>query len=170
VPGCGKAAARGTGFCRDHRRTGLGAGEQRRLRKLLRDLTLAADNEERRLEAVFLQRALRGDYGELLDDAIRRVIEEAGRERGLAVELGALRVTLARVLGDRRLGPQGQARAVARLASAAIGVVEAQRGIDGGLSLEVGEELRRLAKQAEADAEAAIGPGDGESEEAPVRV
>src|SRR5262245_29535686 len=111
VPGCGKAALRGTGFCRDHRRTGLGAGEQRRLRQRLRDLTISAEVDEARLEAVFLRKARRGDYGELLDGAIRRIFAQSADERGLALALGALRVTLARVLGDERLGPVGRARA-----------------------------------------------------------
>lgn len=83
----------------------------------------AAVEFERRLEA--------GEYRTLLGVGLGSALEEAARESGVGHELGALRVTLARVLADRSMDPGRQAQAVARLCAASVQAQRIQRAISG---------------------------------------
>jgi hypothetical protein len=71
-----------------------------------------------------------GDYQRLFDGPLREVIAQAAAERGLADEIGALRVVLARVLVEED-DLSKLVAGVSRLASVTVQAARAQRAIAG---------------------------------------
>jgi len=80
--------------------------------------------------AAFRRRLMAGAYRELYGSALAAVLAEAAAERGLADEIGALRVTLARLLVEETDASR-LATAVARVAGVAVQAAREQRAITG---------------------------------------
>ena len=112
------------------------------------------DEERRRAAKEFGRRLERGDYGALFDGRLRAVMAQAATEQGLAEEIGALRVMLARLLTTEDGDPLRLAHGVARVAGVTVRAVRAQREIEG----EAGDELTRELMRA-------LGELDGEDTE-----
>jgi hypothetical protein len=80
--------------------------------------------------AEFRRRLDEGDYRRLFDEKLKEVIAQAAVERGLADEIGALRVVLARLLLEED-DLSKLVTGVARLASVTVQAARAQRAIVG---------------------------------------
>jgi hypothetical protein len=78
----------------------------------------------------FQRRLATGEYRALFGEALTETIEQAAAERGLADEIGILRVVLARLLVEER-DPAQLAVSVSKVASVAIQAARAQRAMDG---------------------------------------
>jgi hypothetical protein len=102
VEGCGRQVRPGKVVCAGHGRTAAGKQAQRAVHRLAGDLTelvMQAETEEQAAVAgKFRQRVERGEYGELLDEGLQEVIWQAGAQRTLREEVGALRVAAKRLL------------------------------------------------------------------------
>lgn len=132
--GCQRFAQPGRMLCVSHARTGDGRDLEAALGKMARQVeqafagggeddpaarAQAAARQERAL-ATFRQRVEQGAYGALFEGRLRTVMAQAAAERGLAAEIGALRVVLARLLVDPKLDAATQARLVAQVSEAAV--------------------------------------------------
>ena len=116
TPGCGRFVRRGATWCRVHE-----DGEAGTL------ATVLAESEQ---AAEFRRRLDEGDYRRLFDAKLKEVIGQAAAERGLADEIGALRVVLARLLLEEE-DLSRLVSGVARLASVTVQATRAQRAIVG---------------------------------------
>ena len=119
----------------------------------------AAEEDEggrRRVASDFGRRLARGDYGGLFDGRLREVMAQAAAERGLAEEIGALRVVLARLLATEGEDPRRVAHAVARVAGTTVRAVGAQRALEG----EAGDGLAAALMQTLAELDAERGGGE----------
>jgi hypothetical protein len=92
--------------------------------------------------AEFRRRLEEGEYRRLFDERLKEVIAQAAIERGLADEIGALRVVLARLLLEED-DLSKLVSGVARLASVTVQAARAQRTIVG----EVGDGLADAINQ-----------------------
>lgn len=119
TPGCGRFVRPGATWCRSHGDEAVGAEG-------------GASGEDERAEAAaeFRRRLDEGDYRRLFDATLREVIAQAAAERGLADEIGALRVVLARLLLEED-DLSKLVTGVARLASVTVQAARAQRAIAG---------------------------------------
>jgi hypothetical protein len=122
------------------------------------------DGDERaRVREVFRRRVMRGEYGGLFDEPVRRILAEAAEEKGLDVELGALRLMMARLLmedGD----PIKQAVAISRVATAAARIVKTGAAIEeprDTLQEWITEHLRELDREREIELAAGERARDG---------
>ena len=121
APGCGRFVARGTGYCRRH------AAESS-----AEDRGPPASNEGERAE-LFRERVRAGDYRALLEPALWGVIATASADRGLANEIGSLRVVLARLLAEE--GDPGRlAQNAARVAAVLVQATRAQHALSGDMA------------------------------------
>jgi hypothetical protein len=119
------------------------------MRRLMLDLDEAARSGgteerdgQRRLEA-FWQRVGRGDYGDLLDERVRKVLGKAAAEEGLVLEIGALRLVLLRVLTEEA-DPVRQALGVSRAARTIGALVDKHRELVGTEEDRLGALLARI--------------------------
>lgn len=136
--GCGRFVARGAVHCRRH--DGLeNAGDRGP------PAFDAFDDASER----FRERLAGGDYRALLEPAVWEVISAAGAERGLANEIGSLRVVLARLLAEEadagRLA-QNAARVTAVLVQAA----RAQHALSGEMADGLAEAVTHILAEFEA--------------------
>lgn len=81
----------------------------------------------------FRRRLDEGDYRRLFDEKLKAVIAQAAVERGLADEIGALRVVLARLLLEET-DLSKLVAGVSRLASVTVQAARAQRAIAGEMA------------------------------------
>jgi hypothetical protein len=116
TPGCGRFVRRGATWCRVHEDGEVEA--------------VGAGLDENEHAAEFRRRLDDGDYRRLFDARMREVIGQAAAERGLADEIGALRVVLARLLLEEE-DLSRLVSGVARLASVTVQATRAQRAIVG---------------------------------------
>ena len=118
--GCGRFVRSGEQWCRRH------AGGD-----ALVDVAGEADEAEQRrrtIKAAVRQRLAAGEYRGLFGAGLGRALAEAATERGLADEIGVLRITLARLLIEEEdLGRL--ATSVARVAGVAIQAARAHQAI-----------------------------------------
>lgn len=161
VTGCARLVQPGKALCREH-----GRGEQgrdydaavRRLGKLVAgsaagagEASGSAGEREERTAAAFRRRLERGEYRGLFDARLREVMAQAATERGLADELGALRVVLARLLAEEEdVGKL--AVGVARVARASAIVARAQWAVGGNAADELTEALMQALTALDSDA------------------
>ena len=140
--GCERRVRSGHALCLDHERGAFGRELEAAVGRMARRVGAAfaaADGDEgsgaeRRAAAEFGRRLARGEYGGLFDGRLREVMAQAAAERGLAEEIGALRVVLARLLATEGEDPRRVAHAVARVAGTtvrAVGAQRARRGVAG---------------------------------------
>jgi hypothetical protein len=120
-PGCGRFVRQGATWCRVH------AGEDETEARC----GLEVDRDDRSEE--FRRRLDEGDYRRLFDEKLKTVIAQAAIERGLADEIGALRVVLARLLLEES-DLSKLVAGVARLASVTVQAARAQRAIAGEMA------------------------------------
>ena len=169
--GCERLVRPGRALCPDHERGAYGgeveAAVGRLARRVSAEFTASAsrpfgkgddesDRERQRRAAVdFGRRLERGDDGGLFEGRLRAVLAQAATERGLAEEIGALRVTLARLLTTEGEDPLRVAHAVARVAGVTVRAVGAQRALEGATGGELAAALMQTL--AELDAERAVG-------------
>ena len=115
APGCGRFARAGQPYCSRHQ------PDQER-----------SDNhpDESGAEnghAAFRSRLATGDYETVIGSALRRVLLEAAAAPNLDEEIGALRVSLARLLQEER-DPSRLAAGVARLTGVAVQAAKLRQG------------------------------------------
>ena len=97
----------------------------------------------RRAAAEFRRRLEDGEYRGLFGRRLGEVLAQAAADRGLGDEIGALRVTLARLLVEEQ-DPQKLAASVARVAGVAVQATRAQRAISGELADGLTEALTQI--------------------------
>jgi len=114
--GCGRFVRRGEEFCARHGDDG--------------SVGRAPPYEEHDAAAVFQERLAHGDYRSLLEPEVWDAIDTAGAERGLANEIGLLRVVLARLLSEES-DPSRLAQGVARVTSVLVQAARAQHALSG---------------------------------------
>ena len=94
-------------------------------------------------DSSFLSRLESSDYRELLGDRLGEVMAGAAAEAGVANELGALRIVMARLLTEEEdlvvLAPL-----IARIASVSIQAARVQRAISGQLAESLTEALTTI--------------------------
>ena len=91
----------------------------------------------------FRARLARGEYRALFEPPLGEVLTQAAAEQGLADEIGALRVAMARLLAEEEDASK-MAVGVARLAGVAIQAVKARQAIEEGTSGELTAALSRM--------------------------
>ena len=93
--------------------------------------------------AEFQARLELGDYRELLGERLGEVMAQAAAEAGVAEELGALRIVMARLLTEED-DPVVLAPLIARIASVSIQAARVQRAISGQLAETLTEALTTI--------------------------
>ena len=141
VPGCGRFTRAGDLYCARHQQDDDRHGVD--------------DDAEpgERGHASFHARLATGDYERVIGTELRRVLEDAAAAPDLDQEIGALRVSLARLIQEER-DPSRLATGVARLASVAVQAAKLRNGgkteEDGILAI-----LERTLADIERESEAA---------------
>ncbi|HEY8447214.1 MAG TPA: hypothetical protein VIL01_08910 [Thermomicrobiales bacterium] len=131
APGCGRFVRRGAEWCRAH-----GAADEE------------ATDERQHAREEFRRRLAQGDYRQLFDADVQAVMAQAAAEPGLADEIGALRIVLARLLLEEAdLGKL--VAGVARLVSATTQAARAQRAIAGETGQGLTEAINRFLAELE---------------------
>ena len=154
--GCGRQVRPGRALCREHERGAYG-----------REVEGAVGRPARRVSAELAAPASR-PFGKSDDEPDRgrqrRAAKEFGRrlaqaatEQGLAEEIGALRVMLAKLLTAEGEDPLRLAHGVARAAGVTVRAVWAQRAIEG----EAGDGLAAAQMRALAELDEERAAGDG---------
>lgn len=144
VPGCGRFTRAGDPYCSRHQPD---------------DTSHRDDDAERgdRGHAAFHARLATGDYERVIGAELRRVLQDAAAAPDLDQEIGALRVSLARLIQEER-DPSRLAAGVARLAGVAVQAVKVRNGgkpeEDGILAI-----LERTLADIERESEAVAGLG-----------
>jgi hypothetical protein len=116
---------RGAHYCYAHRTLEDGGG----------DSVEAPDGRVARSEE-FARAVRSGQADRLIEQAVQRVIRQAGEEGSLQQEIGALRVVLQRVIAMDGLDgdPTKTAATVARLVDSLVRAVKMQRALEGELA------------------------------------
>jgi hypothetical protein len=119
VPGCGRFTRAGNSFCARHHPDND-------------TLILHGDDESRNEHghAGFRSRLATGDYETVIGPELRRVLRGAAAAPDLDEEIGALRVSLARLLQEER-DPSRLAAGVARLTGVAVQAAKLRHGGTG---------------------------------------
>jgi hypothetical protein len=94
-----------------------------------------AGKRDRRSEA-YARAARAGQHHKLVEEAVQQIIRQAGAERSLEHEIGALRFVLNRVIAMDALegDPAATAATVARLVDSIVRAVKMQRALSGDLA------------------------------------
>jgi hypothetical protein len=90
-------------------------------------------NDPRAVLARFRQRLRAGNYDALLGHGLRRTLQGAAADAGLEAEIGALRLTLIRLLNEEH-DPSRLAASVARIAGVAVQAARLRVGADTDLT------------------------------------
>ncbi len=98
--------------------------------------------------AAFRARLESGDYRKLFDDRLGEVMAQAAAEIGVADELGALRIVMARLLTEQD-DPVVLAPLIARIASVSIQAARVQRAINGQLAESLTDALTTILAEME---------------------
>lgn len=156
VDGCQRRVQAGRGLCASHARSGDGPALEAAIGRVARRIEQAfrddAEGEapERamvRQEAAlasFRHRLERGEYGELFVGRLREVMAQAAVERGLADEIGGLRVVMVRLLTDPELDASAQARGMAQVVGTILRAVRVQRELGSWGDAPERDEVRRV--------------------------
>ena len=134
--GCGRWTRAGAQFCAQHAADAADT--------VWDALAGEADEPAARFQALLAA----GDYDALLGDGLRAALRGAAADTGLEAEIGALRLTLARLLQEEP-DPAKLAASVARVAAVAVQAARLRQG-----SGDAGDDLR-AAFQRELDEESA---------------
>ena len=143
VPGWGRVVRDGAAVCDRHGADGDNGDDGR-------------ERGERSGAAEFRRRLAQGEYRGLFPPPLGEVLAQAAADRPLLDEIGALRVTLARLLAEEE-DPSKLAAGVARIAGVAIQAARAQQAIGG----DAGDELGRCWRGSWTRTEGRQGRRDG---------
>ena len=133
APGCGRFVARGTSWCREHQAD---------------DAPVDRGPPGNDAADRFRERLSRGDFRGLLDQALWEAIATAGAERGLANEIGSLRVVLARLLAEEE-DPGRLAQNAARVAGVLVQATRAQHALSGEMAEGLAEAVTHILAEFE---------------------
>ncbi len=131
-PGCRAWAMRGAAFCYAHREDAASDAERRQ------------PAGDRRIRSEAYARAARaGHFHGLVEQAVQQIIQQAGSERSLEHEIGALRIVLNRVIAMDALegDPAATAATVTRLVDSIVRAVKMQRALAGDLADDLADAL-----------------------------
>ncbi len=140
--GCRAWAKRGAATCRVHTVgmpgpsgvAGAGTG-----------VANEADAERERRAAEFQSWLEQGDYRDLLERTLAKLVEQAGREGALTEEIGALRVVMKKLLNrDLEKHADELSVSIPRLVNAIVRALKAQRAISGQTAGDLTEALTRV--------------------------
>ena len=169
VVGCGRFVRSGRAVCTEHAGSEAGQAAEGALGRLARrtEASFAGSGDaeaERQATVTFRRRLERGDYGEVVDAGVQRVMAQAAAEAGLQEEIGTLRVTMARLLTELVAAddPLPVAHGVARVATAAIRAVVAQRALAPEPADGLGATLARVLDEMDAERDALLAARDAE--------
>ncbi len=139
--GCRAWAKRGAATCRVHTvgtagPRGGGAGD---------GVANEAGEERERRAHEFWNRLEQGDYRDLLERTLAKLVEQAGREGALTEEIGALRVVMKTLLNtDLKEHADELSVSIPRLVNAIVRALKAQRAISGQTAGDLTEALTRV--------------------------
>ena len=125
APGCGRFVAAGDAWCRRHG-GGPGGGPG-----LDGDADGDEDGGREAPGPAFLERVQAGEYRALGEPGLAATVARAGEPRGLATEIGMIRVALARLLEEEPDAGKF-AVGVARLVAVAVQAARAEQAAAGG--------------------------------------
>ncbi|MGI8644471.1 MAG: hypothetical protein ACR2LS_10190 [Thermomicrobiales bacterium] len=115
MPGCRRYAAQGSLVCLPHRKTRTGRQWNATIRRAARDASHGFDQgDDAEAAERFRHRLARGDYHDLFDAPLARILAQAAEHDHLDDELGAVRFALARLLAEET-DPRHLALGVTRL-------------------------------------------------------
>jgi hypothetical protein len=165
--GCGRFVRSGRAVCAEHARSEVGrevtAAVGRLGQEMAGSVALGDGEATRERAARALQTRLgRGDYAGLFDEGVRRVMAEATEAQGLKEEIGLLRVTMARLLAELLAtdDPVPVAHVVARVATATVRAVQAQRVLEPEPQDEFQTTLARVLDEMDAERDAMLAARD----------
>ncbi len=131
-PGCRAWAMRGARYCYAHRTDEYSSPGR------------PVEGDERLSRSEAYARAVRaGRVHELVEQAVQEIIQQAGSDRSLEHEIGALRIVLNRVIAMDALegDPASTAATVARLVDSIVRAVKMQRALSGDLADDLADAL-----------------------------
>ncbi len=160
VEGCARRVQAGRAVCNEHGRTAVGREVEAAVVRMTRRASDAfgeGGERAREEEAGFRMRLRRGDYGALFEEGARAAMAQAAAGLGVAEEVGALRLALARLLVELpgSADPVRLAHGVARLASASVRAVERHAALTGGPTNEFQATLWQVIDELDAEQAAA---------------
>ena len=100
-------------------------------------------DRRRRAAAEFRRRIAAGHYRGLFDQRLAQIMAQAAAERSLADEIGALRVTIARLLLEES-DPTKLAAGIPRLVTASVRAARAQQAISGQVRDTLNEYMQQV--------------------------
>lgn len=133
--GCGRFVRQGERWCARHRQEEDDRGPP-------------DEGFDENVASIFRERLAQGDYRALLDPALWEVIATAGAERGLASEIGVLRVVLMRLVFEER-DPSRLAQNAARIASVLVQAERAQHTLSGEMADGLAEAVTHILAEFE---------------------
>lgn len=157
--GCPRRAQAGRALCASHARGAEGRELEEAIGRMARQLeqafrregdretsddSVGAVRRQERALAAFGRRVEGGDFGELFDERLRAMLAESAGGRSLAVEIGALRVVMGRLLTDPELDASAQARGMARVVEMIVRAVRTQGELAAWAGEPGREEMRRV--------------------------
>ena len=162
VPNCPRYAAAGSVVCWPHRKTRTGRKWDATVRLAVEDAGHAVEGGDDSAAAEkFRRRLARGQYRELFDAPLMRILNQAAGQSQLDDELGAVRYALARLLAEEADASR-LALGVARLAHASVATSRERRESAPPKSDGLTEAMTRVLKEIEEqeELEAATAPTD----------
>jgi hypothetical protein len=140
--GCRAWAMRGAATCRVH---AVGTTGPRGVAGADDRVANEAGEERERRAHEFWSRLERGDYRDLLERTLAKLVEQAGREGALTEEIGTLRVVLKTLLNtDLKEHADELSVSIPRLVNAIVRALKAQRAISGQTAGDLTEALTRV--------------------------
>jgi hypothetical protein len=127
IANCSHYAATGSVVCWHHRKTRTGRKWDNIVRQAVQDAGSAIeDGDDSAAAESFRRRLTNGEYRELFDAPLSRILNQAAEQRTLDDEIGAIRFALARILAEET-DPRHLALAVARLSRASVATSRERR-------------------------------------------
>ena len=140
--GCRAWAMRGQESCRVHT---VGTTGTRGVAGAGTGVANEADAERERRAAEFQRRLEQGDYRDLLERTLAKLVEQAGRDGALTEEIGALRVVMKTLLNtDLKAHAEELSVSIPRIVNATVRALKAQRAISGQTAGDLTEALTRV--------------------------
>jgi hypothetical protein len=149
VPGCGRRVQSGAAVCRSHRGSTAGEVVRREVQELVSRVSDLAERDVSAVEAERFRRQLeRGAFAALFAGRLEELLLGQGEVRDLQREVGAMRLTMARLLTEVE-DPLKQAKAVIEVSEAIREALQAEATLDPGPGKH--ERLLRLIAQFRAE-------------------
>lgn len=127
IGNCPRYAAHGSVVCWPHRKTRTGRKWDSIVRQAIHDAGHVAEaGDDAAVAETFRRRLANGEYRDLFDSPLARILNQAAEQRNLDDEIGAIRFALARILAEET-DPRHLALAVARLSRASVATSRERR-------------------------------------------